>query len=614
MSEIDRVVEKIGNCFSRLSGENYIRILDTPHVWGLPFGREIMAQARKRQSDFERALTEIIQKTECRCDLSSLNSPDPDWIRAVVGGIDTCLSTRMGRRQPVQFRFLFGQTPTVPVGEPANYTEFKAALVRLVRDRSPHWEQLPEIWMGRFYRLEAGILSALQAKVFGSSVIGSDDTKMTWNHSKIIAVDGVEALVGGHNLNMDLFRSYPPVHDVSAVIHGDGAYGAQLYLNQMWQCGTDLLTKEWLKLDGLSWKNRDKDRGMPTDPLAATAAQNSIKQRQRALLAMHRAGQQTTRDKPAPAPSAQPSGIREKDLQTLVEINEPVFPERVRYESYQYFDEYKQATRVLSLGKYWTGPEGKDFQQASELMKEQLIKGAKKTIRMSQMDLVSAWKKNWSDHVVCHWLLEALLANPELEVQVVVSPLDAGAGAEGDQYSFGSGAVRTYALMNYYMTHEVATDRPLPDSDGRRKNALERLTIAPLYYTDKVPSDQQVEGGTYQWPRLSAEGYTATLKQPPLSEKPPKKGVIGSAARAVINASGYIYDRVPSAPGNHAKIMIIDDEAYVIGSDNLYPGFLSEFDYLVEGKDAVSTLLKTYWEPLWQYSWPHRINAQASGG
>jgi phosphatidylserine/phosphatidylglycerophosphate/cardiolipin synthase-like enzyme len=48
------------------------------------------------------------------------------------------------------------------------------------------------------------------------------------------------------------------------------------------------------------------------------------------------------------------------------------------------------------------------------------------------------------------------------------------------------------------------------------------------------------------------------------------KGVIGSAAWAVINASGYIYSKVPSAPGNHAKIMIIDDEVYVVGSDNLY--------------------------------------------
>jgi murine toxin len=611
MSEIDSVVQKIGQYFHHQSGDNYIRILDTPHVWGLPFGRAIMDQAWKRQAEFERALKEIVQKTRYRCDLASLNSPDPDWIRAVVGGIDTCMSTHMGRTQAPQFRFLFGQTPTVPVGEPANFTELKAALVRLVRDRSAHWELMPEFWVGRFYRLEEGILSALQAKVFGSSVIGSDGIKMTWNHSKIIAVDGVEALVGGHNLNMDLFRSYPPVHDVSTVVHGDAAYGSQLYLNQMWQCGTDLLTKESLKTDGLTWKNRDKDRAEPRDPLAAPAVQDAMKQRQNALLALHRSGKQTGTDTPAPAPAPQPSGTRENDLQTLVEINAPVFEERVVYNTYEGFDEYKAATRVLSLGKYWTGP---DYQSASEVMKEQLIKGAKGTIKMSQMDLISAWKKNWSDHVVCQWILEALLANPNLKVQVVVSPLDAGAGAEGDQYSFGSGAVRTYALMEYYMTHDVATDTLLPDPEGKRKQALKRLEIAPLYYTDQVPSDKTIEGNTYKWPNLSPEGYTATLKQPPLSEKPPKKGVIGSAAMAVINASGYIYDKVPSAPGNHAKIMIVDDEAYVIGSDNLYPGFLSEFDYLVEGKDAVKALIDSYWTPLWKYSGPHCINAQSSHG
>lgn len=82
----------------------------------------------------------------------------------------------------------------------------------------------------------------------------------------------------------------------------------------------------------------------------------------------------------------------------------------------------------------------------------------------------------------------------------------------------------------------------------------------------------------------------------------------------MINASGYIYDKVLSAPGNHAKIMIVDDEAFVIGSDNLYPGFLSEFDYLVEGKDAVNKLLESYWEPLWKYSGPHCINVQVSKG
>jgi len=614
MSEIDNVVAQIKNYFSHLSGENYIRLMDSPRIWGLPFGAEIMTQARARQVEFQRAIEEVVQKAKYRCDVASLNAPDVDWIRVIIGAMDTCLSAQLGRTQPVQFRFFFGQTPTVPVGEPANYSELKAALVRLVRDRSQYWEQKPEIWLGRFYRLEAGIISALQAKVFGSAVIGSDDTKMTWNHSKAIAVDGYAALAGGHNMNMDLFRSYPPVHDASVVMHGDGAYGTQLFLNQMWQCGNDLLTKEYLDLPGMSWKNADGDRSRPSDPLAPPAAQSAMAQAQAALLTMHESGKQSGEDPVVPPVPPPADGIPANDLQTLGEVRGDAFPFRVRWQLYQSFDEYKKSSRVLSLGKYWTGPNAGDYQQASEVMKQTLIKGARRSIKMSQMDLVSAWKRYWKDHVVCQWLLDALLANPALKVQIVVSPLDAGAGAEGDQYSFGSGAVRTYALMEYYMTHQVETDQPIPDPNGARQAALQRLEIAPLYYTDQVPAGEMIEGETYKWPNLSPEGYTATLKQAPLSQAPPQQGVIGSAARSVINASGYIYKKVPSAPGNHAKIMIVDDEAYVLGSDNLYPGFLSEFDYLVEGADAVNTLLSSYWAPLWKYSGPHRINASSTGG
>jgi murine toxin len=201
--------------------------------------------------------------------------------------------------------------------------------------------------------------------------------------------------------------------------------------------------------------------------------------------------------------------------------------------------------------------------------------------------------------------MEALRTNPNLTVDVVVSPLDAGAGAEGDQYSFGSGAIRTFELIKYYMTHEVETDAPLPDQDGKRADALRRIRVAPFYFTDQVPPSLSDEGLTYKWPNLSPQGYTATLKQPPLSERSPSHGVIGSAALSVINASGLVHHKVPSAPGNHAKLMIIDDQAYVIGSDNLYPGSLSEFNYVVEGSDAVSALIDSYWKPLWQYSSPY---------
>ncbi|MDU6684211.1 MAG: LamG-like jellyroll fold domain-containing protein [Enterobacteriaceae bacterium] len=612
---IERVEQAVKGYFNQLSGPSYIRIMDTPHIWGMDFGRDIMTQARNRQRDFSRAIDEIIQKTKFRCDVSSLNSPDPDWQRVIFGAIDTCLTQRMGRTQPTQFRFFFGQTPTTPVGEPANYTEFKAGLIRLIQERGKEWEVMPEIWMGRFYRLGAGIISAIQAKVFGSAVIGVDDTKMTWNHTKIISMDGTSALVGGHNLNMDLFRSYPPVHDVSVVVHGKPAQGSQLFLNQMWVCGKDLITKETLNVSNLSWQNKDSDPSLPRDPFVQPEVAAYLEAQQKAIIALHKGGvqsdggeQEANHEEYAPASL----DIRDQDLKTLLDLKLPVFPLRVIYTKYAGFEEYKLATRNLVLGKYWNGPDpATSFQKAAEIMKEQLIKHAKKSILMSQMDLVSAWKKNWSDHKVCQWLLEALLNNTALQVQIVVSPLDAGAGAAGDQYSFGSGASRTFELMEYYMTHDVATDAPISDPGGVRANALKRLHIAPLYYTDKVPANKTQEGVTYKWPDLSPEGYTATLKQPPLSVEPPVKGVIGSAAWAVINASGYIYSKVPSAPGNHAKIMIIDDEVYVVGSDNLYPGFLSEIDYLVEGKEAVSQMINTYWNPLWQYSGPHSISGSS---
>lgn len=609
MSQIDNVQQNLGSYFSQLSGPNYLRILDTPHVWGQQFGKGIMPQARLRQSEFERAVVEVMQKAHYRCDLSSLNSPDPDWVRPILGAIDTALSTKMGRTTPTQFRFLFGQTPTCPVGEPANYTDFKAALIRLVRTRSQYWERMPEIWMGRFYRLGAGIISALEAKVFGDNMLSSDDTKMTWNHSKIIVVDGTEVLAGGHNLNMDLFRSYPPVHDLSVVAHGPAAYGSQQYLNKMWECGTDLLTKEYLDTGSLSWKNSDNDRSKPADPLTAPAVAAYMSQRQNKLIAMHQRGvQDGAPDAPPAATPPTPGDTRAQDLQTLSDLVMDVFPMRQVYARYDKFEEYKLATRVLSVGKYWIGPnQGTDYQKGSEVMKQQLIKNAKTKICMSQMDLVSAWKKNWSDHVVCIWIMDALRANPNLTVNIVVSPLDAGAGAGGDQYSFGSGASRTFELIKYYMTHDAATDAPLEDKDGTRAGALKRILVAPIYYTDVTPGLTK-EGDTYKWPDLSKDSFTATLKQPPLTTRPPKNGVIGSAALSVVNGNGYLYSKVKSAPGNHAKIMIIDDEAYVVGSDNLYPGSLSEFNYLVEGKDAVNALIDTYWTPLWKYSRPHAIS------
>jgi len=52
----------------------------------------------------------------------------------------------------------------------------------------------------------------------------------------------------------------------------------------------------------------------------------------------------------------------------------------------------------------------------------------------------------------------------------------------------------------------------------------------------------------------------------------------------------------------HAKLWMIDDRAFYIGSDNMYPVNLQEFGYIVDDKKAAGELLEAYWNPLWQWS------------
>lgn len=56
------------------------------------------------------------------------------------------------------------------------------------------------------------------------------------------------------------------------------------------------------------------------------------------------------------------------------------------------------------------------------------------------------------------------------------------------------------------------------------------------------------------------------------------------------------------AIANHAKLWMVDDRAFYIGSDNLYPVNLQEFGYILDDKKAAAELLDAYWNPLWQWS------------
>ncbi len=55
---------------------------------------------------------------------------------------------------------------------------------------------------------------------------------------------------------------------------------------------------------------------------------------------------------------------------------------------------------------------------------------------------------------------------------------------------------------------------------------------------------------------------------------------------------------------NHAKMMIVDDRLFYIGSSNFYSADLQEYGYFLDDDTAAKQLLHYYWNPLWLASSP----------
>jgi phosphatidylserine/phosphatidylglycerophosphate/cardiolipin synthase-like enzyme len=59
-------------------------------------------------------------------------------------------------------------------------------------------------------------------------------------------------------------------------------------------------------------------------------------------------------------------------------------------------------------------------------------------------------------------------------------------------------------------------------------------------------------------------------------------------------------DDVPIAV--HAKFWMVDERAFYIGSENLYPAELQEFGYIVEDSAAAAQVRRDYWDHAWKWS------------
>ena len=144
---------------------------------------------------FPQIMGKILSRTRVWADVLSIGPPDGKFLAAFKDALTKIAENAGERDDPVVIRMMF------------------ACDCDAVRDALT--SDLPEdanlrLWIGAWRR------------------------GMSWNHAKIIAVDGKYLHTGGHNLWDPHYLEHDPVHDLSLEMEGAIAYDGHKFANQQW--------------------------------------------------------------------------------------------------------------------------------------------------------------------------------------------------------------------------------------------------------------------------------------------------------------------------------------------------------------------------------------------
>jgi phosphatidylserine/phosphatidylglycerophosphate/cardiolipin synthase-like enzyme len=399
----------------------------------------------------------VLTSTQQFADVTSLLPPDGRFEAAIRNAI-----TYLGNSgRPVTVRLLFGDFPVYGV------VNSKTVLQHLTRD-------LP---------------ASSPIKVFVGNY-RSSDMPPSWNHSKIVAADGREAIVGGHNLWSQQYLAIDPVHDLSMHLRGSAAGDAQRFANVQWKWTCD--NRSWLTWSTWSvWAN-DWQRGSIGNTCAPAY---------------------TLPEGNAGAPG--------------------------------------NAT-VIAIGRL-AYIDSSNASNQSDLALASMMRAARRTIRISQQDIgpptapvLGIPVGSWPTAVFTE--LGAALTRG-VDVYIVVSNKDAVAGGL---------TFTTAGYSNGWTADDVA----------RHLRSQMISNAAPGTPTGAALDDL-----------LCAHLHVAPLR---------------------FSAENAFPDGVPYP--NHAKLVMVDDQAFYIGSQNLYNAGLTEFGFLVDDATAATTVRNDYWNNLWSSS------------
>jgi phosphatidylserine/phosphatidylglycerophosphate/cardiolipin synthase-like enzyme len=450
-------------------------LLQTPNCWGsLRCGEPPPGGAA-----FLERITQMVAGAQRSIDFAGLFPPPEKLFReAIVAGLRQAIQS--GYRPTV--RFLIGVFPGKPFERPGAYVRQLSADV------------------GGVLPIEVAYMSTHRERQVAGIVASS------WDHSKILDIDGRTAIVGGTNWwTSDYLETAHPVNDLSMQVDGPAAADVSKFGDLLW--GWTCAHRHnplyvYYASHGLSGCGSD----LPTLPVIATG---NIP-----VLTVGRLGNGI--EVPGEAGRRSP----------------PIAPPPLRGNKCTFLQrDYSQTNDDRAY----------EYRNPGEDALRALIESAHHSIFISQQDLLSCRPK-------------AIVATEAYFDERVFATLGTKI-AEGVPIKIVVSGDHEGGYSNGYSLKDVA--RALTKVVERRRRISYRR--ARRMVCRGVGLSAVHNGPAATWP----------------------------------DGSGF---------ANHAKVVAVDDQAFYIGSENLYPARLQELGEIVESHAAAAVLKSEYLDPMWRWS------------
>ncbi len=338
----------------------------------------------------------------------------------------------------------------------------------------------------------------------------------SWNHAKVVDVDGREAIVGGVNYwASDYLDTSHPTNDVSMWVKGPAATDVSRYMDVLWKftCDNRLIPANGVTVrvynTGGSWPLYNCIRDIPTD--TPRPDPNG-----RTIMVVGKLGHGI----PVPGEAGKESA--------------PIVRPKLSGNTCN-------ATQAREDNKDVNNKRDYEYRNPGETALRALIADAKRSIFISQQDLLSC------------------LPKPAVATE-----------AKFDE--------RVFAALADKIRLKIPIKVVLSNPGGDYANGWELKDVAHVFMQMLVRNDGVSEGLARH---LVCQDVGLTT--------------IRNDANAATWQDGTRFY-------NHAKLVAVDDEAFYIGSGNLYPSGLQELGMIVDDHSVADQLKKAYLDPLWANS------------